>query len=255
MSSDPRCFEWAESNDILQVSVSPQRPGKNGVLVSFFRGGSVCGVPRQLPEHPEVAHLEEMTYRTVRRAVTRKNAVSVCEAKFPNGGGSMSRDDVIIVSLRLLSVYVAMSLIFGIPEVIQGLSFSASVMDVVIIISGLVLLVLLCVILWRLPFSFAGVFPSRLSSNSSGVELREDQDSWEVAGLQLLGVWFLIQSSGDFTYWSVLLVGEWSDVLRRGLLRSDVFLLTGVALLKVLVSLLIILWARTLGKRIRALAR
>jgi len=167
----------------------------------------------------------------------------------------MSRDDVIIVSLRLLSVYVAMSLIFGIPEVIQGLSFSASVMDVVIIISGLVLLVLLCVMLWRLPFSFAGVFPSRLSSNSSGVELREDQDSWEVAGLQLLGVWFLIQSSGDFTYWSVLLVGEWSDVLRRGLLRSDVFLLTGVALLKVLVSLLIILWARTLGKRIRALAR
>lgn len=167
----------------------------------------------------------------------------------------MLREDVIAVSFRLLAVYVAVSLIFGIPEVIQGLSLSVSVLDVVIIVSGMVLLVLLCAVLWHFPLSFAGIFSPRLTSTHSGVKRHEGEGGWEIAGIQLIGLWFFIQSSGDFIYWGFLLVGEWSDIIRRGLLRSDVFLLAGVALLKLMVSFVIIVWARALSKWIRVVTR
>jgi hypothetical protein len=166
------------------------------------------------------------------------------------GVAILSREEIVRISLRLISVYILISMVSGIPAVARSYLILGASAEGFFVIGGFILMLIIGGVLWFFPLTFAQkILPS--ISYSGDVLLTQQQSDYRPIfsiGLSLIGVWFFVGGFGNFVYWSMILFASWDLFYKDDLMQSVELFSTVSALLQILLSASLILFGRSMAK-------
>ncbi len=147
----------------------------------------------------------------------------------------MSREDFVVIAIRLFSIYLLLNLLRFIPAAFQLATQDQGMILLAISVFVLILALLVCLLLWFFPLTVARKLLPVLREPRS--EQAMDSSAALSVGLTLIGVWVMSYSLGDAGYWLTLLVRtqqidaaqfEWSHEHFAGMVSTFVQLTIAV---------------------------